>query len=510
MRQQLSIVESNFDEGWLGSRAASPQELRKLGATVGRPQPRTRLASFSANVLLAWMVVLVFGATGLFAADRPNILFLISDDQRPDTIGALGNTLIHTPNLDRLVREGTTFTRAIVAVPICVASRAEIMTGRDGLRNGNNDFGFSPAAGVPHWATALSQAGYATCYTGKWHTPGRPSDHGYASVEGLYSGGGGKFPLTYPEDWKGMPVTGYRGWVFQTDDRQIFPEKGVGLTPDISAEFADAAIRFISEPRDEPFFLHVNFTAPHDPLFYPTGYEEMYDAETMPLPPNFLPEHPFDHGNFRGRDELLYHWPRTPVETRRGLAVYYSVISHLDAQVGRILAALEAHDLLDNTLIIYSADHGLAMGSHGLRGKQNMYEHSVGVPLIFRGPGIPADRRVDAQCYLRDLYPTTCDLAGAAIPDTVDGRSLAPVLKGERDEIYPEVFAHFRDSQRMIRTDEWKYVVYPQVDQEQLFHLPNDPYELTNLIADPAHAGTLRDLRSRLTDWRREHGDPTL
>ncbi|QDU36922.1 Arylsulfatase [Maioricimonas rarisocia] len=438
------------------------------------------------------------------AIAAPNVLFLLTDDQRPDTIGSLGNDLIETPHLDRLVREGTTFTRAIVAIPICVASRAEILTGRDGRLNGKENHGFSPAEGVTHWATAMRGAGYETCYVGKWHTSGRPSHHGYERSEGLYAGGGGRFPLTHPHDWKGMPVTGYRGWVFQTDDRTLFPELGVGLTPDISSDFADAAIGFLREDREQPFFLHVNFTAPHDPLFVPTGYEDRYSASDIPLPVNFRPEHPFDHGNAKGRDEVLFGFPRTEEETRRGLAVYYAVITHLDAQIGRILATLEETGQLDETIILISSDHGLAMGSHGLRGKQNMYEHSIGVPLIFRGPGIPADQRTDAQCYLRDLYPTVCELTGVEIPETVHGRSLVPVIRGEAEQAYDAVFGHFRDVQRMIRTPDWKYVWYPQVQQEQLFHLADDPHELHDLSQDAAHESTRKQLRAQLdAEWER-------
>lgn len=451
---------------------------------------------------VAWLLMLA--ASQARSADRPNVLFLLSDDQRPDTIHALGNEQIQTPNLDRLVREGTTFTRAITAIPICVASRAEIMTGRDGLRNGKKDFGFSPAGGVPHWAEVMRDAGYETCYTGKWHTPGRPGQHGYVRTEGLYAGGGGAWPMTYPVDWSGREVTGYRGWVFQTDDRTLFPEQGVGLTPNISEAFADAAIRFITGQRERPFFLHVNFTAPHDPLLVPRGYEGRYDAAKLPLPANFLPEHRFDHGNFKGRDELLFRWPRTPEETRGELAVYYAVISHLDAQVGRIVEALEKTGQLENTLIIYTSDHGLAIGSHGLRGKQNMYEHSVGVPLILRGPGIAADCRTTAQCYLRDLFPTVCDLAGIAVPEGVDGRSLRPVLTGEREEIYDAVYAHFRDSQRMVRTAEWKYVVYPQAGREQLFHVAEDPDELRNVVDQARYAAVVRDMQGRLTTYHND------
>jgi arylsulfatase A-like enzyme len=461
------------------------------------------------RTLLVALILCVCGRELHAAAARPNVLFLLADDQRPDTIHALGNEHIRTPHLDRLVREGTTFRRAIVAVPICVASRAEILTGRDGLRNGKDDFGFTPADTVPSWGTVMRDAGYHTGYVGKWHTPGRPSTHGYETSVGLFAGGG-RLPLTHPVDWKGMPVTGYVGWVFQMDDRTLFPERGVGLTPDISAAFADAAIEFISAQRDRPFFLHVNFTAPHDPLLMPTGYESMYDASRLPLPPNFLPEHPFDHGNFDGRDERLFHWPRTPEETRGALAVYYAVISHMDEQIGRILTALEGTGQLDNTVIIFSSDHGLALGSHGLRGKQNMYEHSVGVPLLMRGPGIPNDAICTAQCYLRDLLPTVCELTSTPIPDSVEGRSLVPLLRGEVDSVYAEVFAHFRDSQRMIRTQQWKYVAYPQAEREQLFDLAADPFELRDLSGDPSHSEVLTLLRRRLNEWRQERNDPTL
>jgi arylsulfatase A-like enzyme len=436
----------------------------------------------------------------------PNVLLIVADDLRPDAIHALGNDLIRTPNLDRLVREGTTFTRAVTAIPVCVASRAELLTGRDGLRNGHNDFGFTPADDVRCLAEALRDAGYETCYTGKWHTSGRPSQRGYHQVAGLYAAGGEALPLTHPVDWYGRPVTGYVGWIFQTDDRQMFPERGVGLTPDISSHVADAALQFLRTPRDGPSFLHLNFTAPHDPLLQPPGDQFRYDPATVPLPPNWAPEHPFDHGNAGGRDEVLFASPRTPDETRGELAAYYSVISHMDAHIGRILDNID----LDRTIVLFTSDHGLAIGSHGLRGKQNMYDHTIGVPLIIRGPGIPANRRINAQCYLRDLYPTICELAGAPIPASVDGRSLVPILRGERESSYSEVFTHFRDVQRAIRTDEWKYIVYLKAQREQLFHLASDPHELTNLSDDADYASVLADLRTRLTRWRDSWSDPTL
>lgn len=341
---------------------------------------------------------------------------------------------------------------------------------------------------------------------GKWHNDGRPHERGYQESLGLYMGGGGRWAKE-AVDFKGTQVTGYRGWVFQADDGQKFPEKGVGLTPDISRQFADAAIELIRRPGDTPFFLHVNFTAPHDPLLWPPGYETTYRGADMPLPPNFLPQHPFDHGNFSGRDEQLLPWPRTAAMVRDVTAAYYAVISHLDEQIGRILAALDETGLGDNTIVVFSSDHGLAVGSHGLRGKQNMYEHTVGVPLVVRGPGIPRGQRCAAQVYLRDLFPTACDWAGLAIPETVQGKSFVPVVDGRQKEIHPYVVCYFRDKQRMIRTDRWKLIYYPHIDRWQLFDLQADPFEKTDLSQLAAHAGVLSDLQNKLADWQRTAGD---
>jgi choline-sulfatase len=463
---------------------------------------------------LRLLVALGVAALGIQAAGmvraaerRPNIVFLLTDDQRPDTIAALGNEVIQTPHLDRLVREGVAFTRAVCANPICTPSRAEILTGCNGFRSGVIDFGRKIDPALATWPKTFRAAGYHTWYVGKWHNDGRPIERGYEESLGLFMGGGGRWAKD-TVDFKGTNVTGYRGWVFQTDDGQKFPEKGVGLTPDISRHFASAAIEFIHRRGDEPFFLHVNFTAPHDPLLLPPRYERTYRGADMPLPPNFLPEHPFDHGNFSGRDEQLLPWPRTEAMVRDVTAAYYAVISHLDEQIGRILAALDKTGQADNTIVIFSSDHGLAVGSHGLRGKQNMYEHTVGVPLIVRGPGIPRGVRSAAQVYLRDLFPTACDWAGLAIPETVQGKSFVPVVDGRQEEIHPHVVCYFRDKQRMIRTDRWKLIHYLHIDRWQLFDLQADPHEKTDLSQLPAHAGVLSDLQGKLADWQSAAGDP--
>lgn len=440
---------------------------------------------------------------------QPNFLVLVSDDQRPDTIRALGNPIIETPHLDRLVLNGLTFTRANCAHPLCVPSRAEILTGCIGFRNGVHPPLNKPDLALPTWPKVMAAAGYHTYHVGKWMIAGRPSTRGYQESLGLFASGK-QSELTHPLDSAGREVTGYRGWMFQTDDRQLEPEQGVGLTPNISAKFADAAIQFISRQSDQPFLLQVNFTAPHDPLLDPPQWINKYPADQMPLPKNFMEHHPFDHGNYSGRDEKLNTWPRKKSDIRRDLATYYRVISDMDAQIGRIIEALTKHGKLDNTVIIFTSDHGLAIGSHGLMGKQNMYEHTIGVPLIMSGPGIPRNERKNAQIYLRDLFPTTCELANIPIPKTVEGQSFKAVIEGRKRRIYEHTFGYFKDRQRMVRTDRWKLIYYPHLDRYQLFDLENDPDELKDLTDAPAHRELKDQLKTVLRRWQQQTNDPLL
>ena len=459
---------------------------------------------------MGWMLVVSGILVGKAQAAKPNVVFLLTDDQRPDTIAAFGNAKIHTPTLDSLVKAGVSFPRAVCAYPLCYPSRAEILTGCIGFRTGVfPDYSNRLADNIPLWPEVMREAGYHTWYVGKWHTTGKPTTRGYESSLGLYMGGGGQWWKDHNDAW-GHAVTGYRGWVFQTDDGKLFPEKGVGLTPDISSHFADAAIELIRRKTPEPFFLHVNFTAPHDPLFYPSGYEKKYPPADMEVPKNFLPTHPFDHGNQGGRDENLWPTPRTEQDVRNELSVYYALISHLDTQVGRIVAALKETSQWENTILIFASDHGLAIGSHGLRGKQNMYEHTINVPLIICGPGIPQNVRHPAQVYLRDLYPTVCEMSQIATSKTMDGRSLVGLWTGKTQAIHPYIFGYFRDSQRMVRGDRWKLIHYPQQQKYQLFDLFNDPLEMKDRAADADAKPELEKLRQVLLTWQQQVGDPLL
>ena len=277
--------------------------------------------------------------------------------------------------------------------------------------------------------------------------------------------------------------------------------------------FTDAAVKFIHEYKDDnPFFMYISYTAPHDPRMAPKKFKDMYDPDKIPLPKNFMPRHPFDNGELKIRDEVLAPFPRTPDIIREHIAAYYAMITHLDDQIGRVLETLDEKGYADNTIIIFAGDNGLAVGQHGLLGKQNLYEHSVRVPLTISGPGIPGGKRSPALCYLSDIFPTICELTGIPTPQTVEGHSLLPIIKGEKEKIYDSVFGAYKEFQRMVCGDRYKLIEYDAngVKNTQLFDLTNDPWELNNLHTVPEYSGELNRLRKELAAWQKKLGDPLV
>jgi len=234
----------------------------------------------------------------------------------------------------------------------------------------------------------------------------------------------------------------------------------------------------------------------------------MYEPARIALAQNVMAEHPFDNGEMQIRDEKLAAWPRTPEEIRRHIADYYAMITHVDAQIERVLGALEETGESGNTIIVFSADNGLAVGRHGLMGKQNLYEHSVHVPLIIFGPGIPRGKRRDGLCYVHDVYPTLCELAGVTVPASVRSKSLVPMLRGNK-EVRNSLFFAYKDIQRGLRDERYKLIEYLVKGKRhtQLFDLQKDPWELKNLADDSRYTQRLRQLRKKLQAWKAELGD---
>jgi arylsulfatase A-like enzyme len=435
--------------------------------------------------------VAVASAAEPASGDRPNILFLFSDDQRADTIAAWGNPHIQTPNLDALARSGCSFRGNYCfggnSGAVCVPSRAMLHTGRNWFHV-RNDMSDAQTLG-----SLLRQNGYATFGIGKWHNGAISFLRSFERGKAVFFGG--------MSDHTQVPL-------LDLVDGQLVNGR-ISVVRFSSELFANAAVEFLRSYRGtEPFFCYVAFTAPHDPRQPPLPYRQMYYENRPPLPANFLPQHPFDNGYMAGgRDEELAPWPRTREVISDQLAEYYGLITHLDEQIGRVLDALEQSGQADNTYVIFASDQGLALGSHGLLGKQSVYEHSMRSPLILVGPGVPAGKSTDAFTYLLDLYPTICGLTGITPPAGLDGYDLAPLWTGQREQVRDSIFLPFQDIMRAVRDRRWKLIQYPQINHTQLFDLESDPHEMTNLAADPAHAETLERMFTLLKESQKLAGD---
>lgn len=444
------------------------------------------------------------------ASRRPNFLFFIADDLTYRAIHALNNDEVHTPNLDRLVQSGCAFTHCFhqgsSQPAVCVPSRTRLNTGLTAFHADKR------VDQVPTWGQTLGNAGYRTYITGKWHLDPTVLQRSFQEMGPI---GLGMFPSTpdvydRPRDgnhWSPSDRSLQGHWI----DTGLWlnrPEGGIEHTSVVWASCAIDHLLNRAAKRDQPFFMYVGFNAPHDPRQSPKEFVEMYPADKIELPPNYLPEHPFDQGDHRGRDELLAPFPRTQAAVRTHRSEYYAIITHMDRQLGLVLDALEKSGKADNTYVILTADHGLAVGQHGLMGKQNMYDHSIRMPLLISGPGVPAGHRVDELVYQHSLFPTTCELAGIPIPKTVEFPSLADCARGGRSVKHDCIFSYYQQFQRAIRTRTHKLIVYPRARVTQLFDVAHDPWELHNLADDPRSAAIRKDLFHRLRQQQKELEDP--
>ncbi|NQU40231.1 MAG: sulfatase-like hydrolase/transferase [Lentisphaerae bacterium] len=440
-----------------------------------------------------------------------NIVFFFTDDQRFDTIAALGNSEIKTPHIDRLVGMGTTFRQAHIpsgtSGAVCMPSRAMLHTGRT-LFHLAGEGQSIPATHIT-LGESLQAAGYRTFGTGKWHNGPAAFARSFSDGDEIFFGGmwdhwnvpachfdpTGQYNLA--RNWIANPSASNKATPLITDH----------LTPGkhSSELFSDASVRFLETyTADAPFFMYISFMAPHDPRSMPEAFLKLYDPDRLTLPANYMDEHPFDLGIRTIRDEVLAPYPRTPALVRRHLAEYYAMITHLDHEIGRVINAVEARGELDRTIFVFAGDNGLAVGQHGLFGKQNHYEHSIRVPLIFAGPGIPKGEQRDTYAYLLDIFPTLCDLVEIAVPSSVEGQSLLPSIRNNavvhRDSLY---FA-YTDTMRSVKDGRYKLIECRLATSRstQLFDLVDDPNELNNLAADPAQAARIASLRDQLAVFR--------
>lgn len=424
-------------------------------------------------------------------AAKPNILFIFADDQRADALGIAGNTVVKTPNIDQLAKSGTRFANCYVMGghhgAICAPSRAMLMSGKSLFHV------YDVLDGVHTMPQHFAENGYETFGTGKWHNGGHTFEASFQKGKAVMLGG--------MSDHFQVPVR-------DLNNGKLGEPVVKGFSTDI---FTEAALSYIDEyakgKKTNPFFCYIAYTAPHDPRSPREDYIGKYPEKDIPLPANFKPLHPFDYGEAQVRDENLAPWPRTPEIVKATLSDYYGLISHLDARVGDIIRSLKKKGLYDNTIIVYAADNGLAVGSHGLLGKQSLYEHSMKVPFIITGPGIPQNRVSSALVYLYDIFPTLASVAGLPKPEAVDGKSLSEVISGKFKGVRESSFTAYRNLIRAVRDDEWKLIRYPNRDYTQLFNLKKDPMEMENLSGKAEYRQKEESLKKLLIHWQQQTGD---
>jgi len=449
--------------------------------------------------------------------DRPNILFFLTDDQRFDTIAPLGNSAIRTPNLDRLVQRGTAFTDAYImggsCGAVCMPSRAMLHTSRSLYHI--QDMGRSVPADHSMLGETLRGAGYDTFGTGKWHNGAEAFSRSFSHGGDIFFGGMGDHWNVPACDFD--PAGRYEARIaqttnFHTQSVQHWTADHIEAGVHSTELFCDAAVDFLTnrQRRENPFFAYVAFMAPHDPRTMPQKYLDMYPPEKVKLPPNFLPEHYFDNGELQVRDEVLAAIPRDEVEVRQHIAAYYAMITHLDDHIGRVLQVLEDQGMLEDTIIVFAGDNGLAVGQHGLLGKQNLYEHSVRVPLIFAGPGVPENQQRSALAGPIDIFPTLCDLVDIEKPASAEGESLQPCFNDREAFVRKTMLFAYRHLMRGVRDRSGKKLIETAAAGQcysQLFDLRYDRWEMENLAGDPKHAETMLLLRESLTTWRDDWDD---
>ncbi|GLR18449.1 sulfatase-like hydrolase/transferase [Portibacter lacus] len=450
---------------------------------------------------------------------KPNFLFVIADDQSPFDLKTYDpNSILETPTINKLAQEGIVFDGArhmgSMNGAVCTPSRHMVMSGR-------TLWHLPPSAKFqkqtdPHpideqtIGAVFNRAGYKTMRTCK--------------KGNSYPGANKQFSVVHDATKRGPTAESGSAW------------------------HAEQVLDYFEERKSteetDPFLIYLGFSHPHDPrngtpeLLEKYGSTNHKDKEALPsanpkqppLQDNYLSAHPFHHGHRNLRDEVNVSgvWRNRDEQTvRNELGREYACSENIDIQLARVLKKLEELGELDNTYIIYTADHGMSIGRHGLMGKQNLYEHTWRVPFIIKGPGLEAGKRVDGNIYLLDVLPTLCDLAGIEIPETVEGESFVPVLKGDkeviRDVMYGVYAGGSKPGMRTVKKGDWKLIKYDVLDgtvrETQLFNLAENPNEYlpehnrtnkmeTDLAENPKYAEKLKEMESLLKEQMIAHEDP--
>lgn len=451
--------------------------------------------------------------------ERPNVLLVLSDQQRPDTLGFRGTTPCRTPHMDRLAREGVSFDRAMTPCPLCLPSRAAIFTG---LYPHENDMLDNTTSALEECQLldVFRDGGYEVSYAGKWHLGqgniGRFTDRDAGDSTAEYSAWCAENGLV-----DGWTFNDPRVRTHRTPSMSTPLALPLDMRPETTndAYIADIAIEHLrTRDRTRPFFQVCSFNGPHPPFMIPEPHFSMYDPAEVEEPANFGPQPGEPEVNRTSYYRQLFLDHGAAFEAwRKSYAVYWGFTSLIDDQLGRVLAELQSQDAMDATIVVFASDHGENLGAHGLWHKMVAYEESIRVPLIFRLPGrIGTGIRSDAPVSLIDLAPTLAGLCGLPGQSGWRGLDLSAVLAGG-EQVPPdrELFALHRPLGDWMGTEPWRMIeigdrkyIWHQTDRPELYDLKSDPYERTNLAAEPGGGAEARRLHRRLVEAMRAYKDP--
>jgi len=428
-----------------------------------------------------------------------NLLVIMSDEHNPKVMGCAGHPIIHTPNLDTLARRGVMFSAAYTTSPVCIPARAGFACGRYIHEIGYWDNADAYDGAVPSWHHLLRDAGHRVVAIGKLHFRLPGEDHGFSEEQipmHIYEGKGDLLGLIrddMPQRGNSKKMAALAGpgeSTYTFYDREICARAQIWLR--------EEARRW----RDKPWVLFVSFVAPHFPLTAPPEHYYRYWNRELPMPKLYArderPRHPYlaDYARNFNYDDYF----ESPQDVKRALSGYFGLVSLLDEHIGKVLGALEEAGLADETVVMYTSDHGDNLGARGLWGKSTLYEEAAGVPFILTGPGIPAGRRIDTPVSHVDAFPTILEIAGVPVPAGYPGVSLVAIAKGAKPERTVLSEYHGMGSSTgafAVRVGKWKYVHYVKY-APQLFDLERDPDEIHDLAGDPAYSDVIEECRAKL------------
>lgn len=455
------------------------------------------------------LLLLVLGLSSVLpAADRPNILFIIADDLTDTALGCYGNTVCQTPNLDRLAAQGVRFTRAYCQGTYCGPSRASFLSGYYPHATGVQGY-LSPREAIGDratWPQHFKNAGYHTARVSKIFHMGVPG--------GIEEGSdGADDPLSWSErfnspgpEWRAPG----RGETLEKNPDGRKPVMGGNTFVVVAAEGDDdvhsdgktaaKACELLATPRREPFFLAVGFVRPHVPFVAPKKFFDLYPPESMVLPEK-VPGDWDDIPKLGINYKTSVNMQMDEVRQKKALAGYYAAVSYMDAQVGRVLDALERSGQADNTIVIFTSDHGYHLGEHDFWAKVSLHDESARVPLLIRAPGLKPGVR-EALVELIDLFPTTARMCGLEVPARLQGRDLAPVLADPKAAVRDATFSVAGTSKGLLLRDErWAFLQYGEDARGgvELYDMQTDPRQIHNLAARPEHADRVAAWQARVT-----------